>query len=128
MYAYVSSTDSLNLHPQNTPSNFIVQLPQYIRLDKGEWTCGVVQCILPKRISKPVYITTDFVESSVFHGTLKPVLCMTTVKTKEFIHVKHVPVKRNQISTLRIKLVNRRGEEVNFTEDETLLVLEFRQK
>ena len=128
MYVYVSSTDSLTLHPENTPSNFIVQLPQYIRFDEGEWTCGVVQCMLPKRVSKNVYITSDFVESSVLHGRLQPVLCMTTVKTKEFIQVKYVPVKRNQISTLRIKLVNRRGEEVNFTEDETLLVLEFRQK
>lgn len=126
MYLYISSKDSIDLYPQNTPANFIVQLPQHLQLDEGTWTCGVLQCVLPSTPRSATYITCDFVESSFLGGHAQPVLAMTTVKTKEYVNVTRVPIKRTQLPTIRIKLVNRRGVSPTLEIGETLLVLEIR--
>ena len=36
-YLHASNTDSKNLFPENTGSSFIVELPRYLHLPKGEW-------------------------------------------------------------------------------------------
>lgn len=128
MYMYISNTDSRTLHPQNTGSNFIVQLPQYIDLSDGVWTCGVIQCTLPTRPTEPVYISGDFVEPSVLGGRFQSVLAMTSVKSKDFQHITYVHVKRTQISTLHMKFVNAVGLEVNLSDGDTYIVLQFQKQ
>jgi hypothetical protein len=127
MNLYISSRDSTDLYPQNTASNFRVQLPKYIQLDEGNWTCGVTQCVLPSRPTDPVYITGDFIESSVFGERLQPILCMVTAKTKEFQHIDYTRVKSHQFSTLHLKLVNRHGDEVVTGKGTTFIVLDFKK-
>jgi hypothetical protein len=124
MRAYISSADSRHLYPQNTPSNFHVQLPHYM---EGVQSCGVAFCLLPNRPTGPTYVMGDFVESSILGMRLQPVLCMTLAKTKDFLHIDHIPIKTDQLFTLHIKLVNRQGAEVVMSRGETLLVLDFQK-
>ena len=127
MFLYITSKDSESLYPRNTASDFIVQLPKHLHLEQGSWTCGVVQCNLPAKPSVAIFITSDFVESSILGGKFQPVLAMTTFKTKHFVNVARMPVKRTLLQSLRIKLVNTRGDVVNIQAGETFLVLEFRK-
>lgn len=125
MHLYLSNRDSSGLFPQNTTSNFTVQLPQHIDLTDGVWTCAVTHCILPSRPTEPVYVTADFVESSgIVGGRFQPVLCMTTAKTKEFQHITRVGIKRSQLSTLHLKIVNRQHQDVTLRGTDTLIILE----
>ncbi len=91
--------------------------------------CGVVLCILPNRPSSPIYVTGNFVESSILGDQFQPILCMMNTKTKEFIHVDYIPLKTEQTSSLHVKLVNRDGdEEAPEQEGITFLVLDFQKK
>ena len=125
MRAYISSLDSANLFVENTPTNFRVQLPYAL---EGSWACGVDYCILPGKPLRPSYVVGDFVESSILGGRLQPVLCMTNIKTKIFTTIQHVGVKSEQVTTLHIKLVNKKGDEVILTGKETLIGLDFQKQ
>lgn len=127
MFLYITNKDSESLYPRNTASDFIVQLPKHLHLDQGSWTCGVIQCNLPSKPSSATFVTSDFVESSILGGKFQPVLAMTTIKAKAFIHVARIPVKRSSIHAIRIKLVNTNGEVVNMQVGNTTIVLEIRR-
>ncbi len=122
MRVYLSSQDSLQLYPDNTSSNFRVQLPQYMI---GFCECAVIHCALPGRPGKPVYVLCDFVESSILGNTFQPVLCVMTSKIREFSHLHYTNVKNDQLLTLHIKLVNRAGVEIVQPSGSTVVVLDF---
>ncbi len=125
---YISNRDSMDLHPSNTCTDFTVQLPKYLELDSGNWECGVVQCVLPTQPDGPIYVTADFVTPSLLGGQLHPVLCSTTSKRKEFQHVTRVPLNRQPLESLRIKVVNTLGVQPDWTDSVTYIVLQFRKK
>ena len=54
----VSWKDCLNLFPQNSPTDFLVQLPKSIDLRGCEWSCSLCQAF-----SKVNYLETDVVVS-----------------------------------------------------------------
>lgn len=127
MRLYLSNRDSEHLYPQNTASNFRVQLPQHLLLDKDQWVCGVIRCMLPSRPNDAVYVTCNFVESAILGGKHQPVLCLLTSKTNDFPHIPYTKVKDNQLSQIQVKLVNRQGTQIDLKRGETVIVLEFRK-
>lgn len=122
MRVYVSSSDSKHIYPTNKATNFRVQLPQHI---EGSWMCGVAYCLLPFRPDTPVFITCDFIESTILGGQFQPVLCVVTSKSKEYQHIDYVRVKSKQLNSLCVKLVDREGKVVNDIDGETLVVFDF---
>lgn len=122
MRIYVTPQDSQHLYLKNRPSDFRIQLPEYL---EGRFECSVVQYSVPLRPTKPVYIYADFVQPSILNGRYQSILCMVNSKTKEFQNIAYIPVKSNTISTLHIKLVNREGNEVLINQGDTLIVLDF---
>ena len=125
MFLYITNKDSEHLYPDNSPTNFYVQLPHYMGLDHDNWVCTVLQCVLPDKPKAPVFVLADFVEPSYFDGRLQGVLCMTDVKSHNFYPGAPVPIKNIPLATLHIKLVNRRGVEPSMSGNVTLLLLKF---
>ena len=127
MRLYLSSRDSIDLYPDNIPANFRVQLPQHIQLDKEEWVCGLTHCIIPNRPTELVYVTCNFIESSILGGKHQPVMAVVTAKTNSFQNILYTKVKDSQLSLLHVKLVNRQGIQIDTNRGETVLILEFRK-
>lgn len=125
MYLYLSSSDSTHLYPDNTGVDFTVRLPQPITGQNH--MLGMVHCITPSKPVEPLYIVCDVVQSSVLGEYQLPILDQTSVKTKEFTHVAYKPVTVSEISTLRVKLLNRRRELASYTSGKTYIILHLKQ-
>ena len=123
MKLYLSSEDSKHVYPDNTPSNFRVQLPQHLHLGKGNWQCGILNCILPTKPSAPMYLTCDIIEPSILGDRYQPVLTILTSKAKEFLTPDYTNVKVTHISTIQLKLINRLGVPNPIRKGETIVVL-----
>lgn len=120
MRLYLSSQDSKDIYPENTPSNFRVELPQH--LNRG--SCTVLQCVLPFRPSVPVYLACDLIEPSILGGRYQSVLTALASKTREFSNPDYTKVKVASVSTIQLKLINRRGEVIPVEKGETVVVLD----
>ncbi|CAH1774166.1 unnamed protein product [Owenia fusiformis] len=77
IYFYLSSTDSTNIYPNNTASEFTVKLPRYFYL-KGKWKIGLVDIQLPPLDSNDALlyldVFCDLCIESVVDGNVQPIL------------------------------------------------------
>ena len=72
-FIFLSSEDSLSYHPDNTPSNFIVELKESLQII-GEWEVGICDFFCSETISQKYYIFTDIVDYSYVRNSLEPIL------------------------------------------------------
>ena len=107
MKFYISSEQSKDLFPQNTPSNFRVKLPKYIEIAND--SCAIHSCILPTRPSQPVFLKCDIVQPSLLFHEYHPVLCQLNSKTTVFHHPHYIPMKPGSYNIIHLQLVNRAG-------------------
>ena len=78
-YLYISSIDSLNLYPTNSPGQFYCKLPQPLNL-RGLWECGLIQLQFVNSYfagtdpPKCFYVCSDICTESVLLERKIPVL------------------------------------------------------
>lgn len=84
VYLFLDGKDSSNVHPSNTPDDFIVTLPKQDTLD-GYWECALLEMNI--RLSKEnavsrVYLCCDIVEESYARNNMLPILraCEVTLE------------------------------------------------
>ena len=71
-YLFISSQDAQDLHPENTSTDFTIELPRTYELT-GDWEVALKEIEL--RIKEDlVYICSDICEESYAHGSLVPIL------------------------------------------------------
>lgn len=92
-YLYLSSKDSVNIHPRNTAEDFTIELPISLQLDEL-WECALLSIN-----RKNVDVYCDWCRPSIIHGGRLPVL--SRVKNR-IDHPQYVPVNAGQ--KLRIQL------------------------
>ncbi len=108
-HLFLSSLDSHQLHPGNTPGDFTVELPQSMEL-KGMWECALVdfQLIGASVAYDPFCLCTDICEESCVGDTQLPILRRLTLKGQkkdslvQFINLNYVRVNKDQINRIRI--------------------------
>ena len=71
-YFHLSSEDSKNFHPSNTPLDFTVELPAPLYLE-GEWEVALLDIDFDDWLSD-LYVFCDMCKHSVYEGILQPVL------------------------------------------------------
>lgn len=73
LYLFLSSTDSPRFCPYNSPSEFVVRLPETFHLE-GKWTCALkeIKCTTTKNVG--LYVFCDLVTESVVKGRKLPIL------------------------------------------------------
>ena len=126
MYIFLKSNDSDKIHIQNTKYSFTCEIPQEILLE-GVWSCAIVQCNIGLNPEKQdITILSDIIEDSVLHGVLAPVF--TIVSTSGSVdYPYYIPLCRNRIHRIKIKLINTSGEKPNISQDYTTFVLHFKK-
>lgn len=113
---FISSNDCSDLYPNNSPTDFIIELPNVLELHEP---CVIVLNELEisgdfqKNGIKELYILCDICESSFVNNGMHPVLRrITTSKIKGTVLIKEyerpieVVIKEKRISRLRIYLTD----------------------
>ena len=82
---YLGSSDSQNVHPANSNTDFIIDFPTQLLLD-GEWEMALLEIN-----RKNVYVFCDWCMESIMHGYLLPVLRKVDA---EIQHILYMPIHR----------------------------------
>ena len=88
---YLSSADSLNVHPANSNTDFIVDLPLNLQL------CGQWELALLELNRKNVYVYCDWCRESVIIGSLLPVLRKVNNEIQHILYIAMHPGTKNRI-------------------------------
>ena len=99
-YLYASSIDSLQLHPDNSGSDFTIDLPQAIEAN---------ECALGGIFYQPhdeeLFVLCDICEASTVRDTTLQILRLIS-KPGEMENLYFIPVTRKYIQRIRFRIVN----------------------
>ena len=104
-FIFLSSEDSLSYHPDNTPSNFIVELKESLQII-GEWEVGICDFFCSETISQKCYIFSDIVDYSYVRNSLEPILrtlMPSNVSSSDFFPIIfYFLIKVNSLNRIRV--------------------------
>ena len=117
-YLYLSSSDSKDVHPNNTPVDFIVDLPQPLQLDRY-WEIALLDI---NRNNVIVYC--DWCKESTINGSLLPVLR----KMKKIITSPHyVPVHPGYKARVHIYIKDHFQNNLSFIDQPLMCTLQLKR-
>ena len=107
---YVSSEDSQDLYPNNNMTDFVVELPETIHLDEGQWEMALIEAHYDKDIHKDhgsLYLLCDVCEYSLVRNNKQPILRKLMYHTSYRVlqHFVDIPTKK-EMKRLHFRLVN----------------------
>lgn len=70
IYLNLTSTDSLALHPANTPYDFTIELPHAI---EGRYRCALLE-LACEPFAEELYVFSDLCQSELVHDAMLPLL------------------------------------------------------
>lgn len=108
---FLSCQDGIEIYPNNSPKDFIIQLPRELPLHDGEWMCYTSQvCIDVKTINnqQPIDILADVCQDSYVDGNYRNILTRIILKKQTGWQIveSHIPI--------RIKTVERPTKFIRF--------------
>ena len=121
MYAYFNSNPSRH-YPDNTASDFTIQLPQTIL---GIHELGVIEVKLHATPKNALFLCSDLCRESIINDHTLPVLRRLEQKTVTPTTVTYVPLKVQDFDTIRFYVSNSSGKPENLA-GETRLTLHLR--
>ena len=98
--AFLKSTDSLSLHPENASIDFTVELPRGIQASE----CALSSIYYDESFEDRLYVLCDICEHSIAHDTTLPILRLVQ-DPGEVSNLQFIPVVEREIKRMRIKLV-----------------------
>ena len=116
MYVYLSSKSSAE-YPENSASDFTVQLPKTI---SGVQECGILEVRLPSSPSKPLFVCTDLCEDSIVNSKSLQVLRRVPLKTVIPHLVTYVPLRVQSFDKIRIYIIQDSGQIANLVGETTI--------
>ena len=121
MYAYVSSEPSTH-YPENTASDFTIQLPQVI---SGVKECGIIEVKLPTAPKKGLFLCSDLCVGSITNNLTLPVLRRMRQKIVAPNNVTYAPLKVQNFDTIRFYICTESNQQANLA-GETRITLHLR--
>ncbi len=133
-YLFLDCRDSLNLHKNNSASQFDIELPKAYALD-GNWECALKEISLTFAFqpeSDRLYVCCDFLEESYARNTLVPVLRNVTVdgdsaRTITFADPFYAKVKSTDLRRLTVFIKDSELKPVTFERNDLYCVLHLRK-
>ena len=133
---HLSSKDSKEIHPTNSPADFYVHLPYVVHLP-GAWVCAIEALYVTQKPTTTgpncLHAELDFVRSSIAYGREARIGGTFEFKVtrsrslKELVpkNTKGTPVDAQELSRIRVRLLTDELEECTFFSGETAAVLRF---
>jgi len=125
MYLFLSSSDSLDSHPDNNAWNFTVDLNECIQL-KGDWECALMDIQYGGDCGE-LYIYCDLSMPSYALGKFLPLLRIVKKPLSYVVNPYFMPVSHNYISHIRVYITNKQGTKPSFTPKKLRCTLQLRQ-
>ena len=116
MYVYLSSKPS-EQYPENTATDFTVQLPRSISCVEE---CAVVEVRLPSTPPKPLFVCTSLCGDSIVNSHSLPVLRRVAIKTFIPSFVTYVPLRVQSFDTIRVYICKESGDQATITGETTV--------
>ena len=112
-YFFVSSEDSKDIHPMNSLSDFIVELPRMYDLE-GQWEIALLDVEVSKSsVSMPdLYLFCDLCENSYSLDSELPVLRRFTFKTETFPTPYYIRLSCRIFNRFRIYIRNKASQSI----------------
>lgn len=112
-HIYLSSRDSESTFPENSASSFRCRLQDRLPLSEAGWWCALLELRLPQEIKQPLYICSDFCDSTIVGEFKLPTLALITDQVTHPNHVIYVPVKTKELYVIHLYLSDRFGEKIS---------------
>lgn len=112
-YLFLSSDDSKETYPSNSPCDFTVILPRRITLTDGDWHCALLETTFSSKKTgyRPLLFLCDIVRESYVSGGFSPVLNILhhtytseAVQIYEMTNPLYHPICRNYVDSLHISI------------------------
>ena len=134
-YLYLSSQDSTTYFPSNTTGHFVVKLPEVYKLP-GHWEVALTEIHFPVVTDKtpgPFSVHSDICEETVTGGIKAPVLrkifdTTTTSIEATFTQNYYIPVRSQELGSIRIFIKSDKGNTVSFKEGVLHCTLHIRKR
>ena len=139
-YLYLSSENSLDVYPYNSPGNFYCKLPQPLQL-QGHWEVALLQIqymnayYAGTKTPRNLFVCTDICTESTL-GSQKISVLKRVNNTNsaadqpiesEINHVTYVSVQQENVDVLRIYIKDDAGKLVVFSQGPLLVTLHLRR-
>ena len=129
-YLFLSSTDSVNVHPSNNFSDFTVELHTPINLNNvlypnSKWTVALTDISVrgDKSLAGTVIILCDLVECNYIKGETIPILRSLPGRALDGVSL-HLPyymqLKNTSFNSIRIYLVDENLDKLHIEEDNNI--------
>ena len=134
MYVYAESCKGL--HEEDDPADFRVDLGTLLELD-GKWEIALLDIDLPTMAKdyQPMYLTfySNVCVESIEDGIQRPILCrlfksnFRSGKAWSIDSPRYVPLNVNYLRTIRIYILDQRGDKPSFPQGRTTCTLHLRR-
>ena len=130
-FIFLSSEDSLSYHPDNTPSNFIIELKESLQII-GEWEVGICDFFCSETISEKCYIFSYIVDYSYVRNSLEPILrtlMPSNASSSNFFPIIfYFPIKVNSLNRIRVSIKDNQMRLLSTLSGAVSLSLHFRKR
>lgn len=130
-YVFLSNEDSKTIYPQNSPQDFIVQLPERIKL-YGSWSVALTEVSYPFKFRKGIVpnwldIEVDVCEASIVGDQKQCILRRLPISGKHltFNPPFFFPVRHQEIDSIHVYIKDESGAVASFTSGLSYCTLQF---
>ena len=122
MYMYIHHGDS-KIHG-NSSTDFEIVLPISYKL-KGDWSCALLEVLIPTPVSEELYISVDIVQNSLVHGKLIPIL-KSFRESEQFNNPYYMPLRNHDITRMKFIIRTKDLKLPSSDIDKLCLILHFK--
>jgi hypothetical protein len=118
-YLFLDSRDSQSVHPNNTASEFTVELPRNYDL-RGDWECALVEIRCRSNSTSRIYVCSDIVQDSYIGNTLLSALRTVELRAKKIVDLTfsnpfYINVQTRELSRVSVFIRDRELEPYRLT-------------
>lgn len=129
-YMFLSSEDCKGIYPQNTPQDFIVQLPERLRL-QGSWSVALAEVTYPsdfKGVTPPwLHLEVDLCETSIVGDQKMSILrrLPSTAQHLTFNPLFYIPMRHQEFDHVHVYIKEPSGATASFVSGLSCCTLQF---
>ena len=125
-YVYISSRDSTETFPANSASDFSVLLPERLYFKPlDSWRCGIVELVIPSAPSDPLFLCSNFSQSSIVGEQRLSALRSIVDEHSVPSHMIYVPIRCSELDVIRLFITGHDGQKVSLGSGTTYCTLHF---
>ena len=111
LYFFLSSDDSKNYHPENSPHSFTIELPERLELN-GNWEVSLSDINIKDTFDTTLYIYSDVGEYSYVNNSMEPILRViypSSYTKRVFSTRYYIPVRSKNLGRISVYIRDRNG-------------------